>query len=139
MHNYVLNNYAFYYNKVFYALYLIILLVYYYMGFLSRLFTFQGTVYGLRKRYDRMRERADREDDTGRRMQALKILDQAEPTLVLLEEQRISRYDRGRLVATVESGIEQAKAVLDNMIRPREQDARQQAAGQRAIDARIPA
>ncbi|MBI5332620.1 MAG: hypothetical protein HZB65_03540 [Candidatus Aenigmarchaeota archaeon] len=101
------------------------------MGFLSRMFTFQGTVYGLRKKYDHARERADREDDVDRRLQALKILDQAEPTLVLLEEQRISRYDRSRLVATVDSGIEQAKAVLDNMIRPKPIAVAQQQTGMR--------
>lgn len=87
------------------------------MGFFTRLFTFAGRIYRLRKKYDRVRERADREDDYEKKLTALKILDHAEPTLVLLEEQKISRFDRGRLVATVDSGIEQAKAVLEGTVR----------------------
>ncbi len=86
------------------------------MGFFSRLFTFRGTVYSLRKKYDRLREKADREDIATTRQNALKILDQITPTLVMLEEQDISLFQRGKMVASVKSGIEQAKAVLDGKL-----------------------
>lgn len=91
------------------------------MGFFSRLFTFRGRIYSLRKKYDKYRERADKEDNVEKRMNTLKILDQVEPTLIILEEQNISRFDRNRLVATVDSGIEQAKAILEDRLVIRQQ------------------
>ena len=87
------------------------------MGFFSRLFTFRGRVYRLRKKYDKIRERADREDDYEKRITSLKILDNVEPTLIILEEQNVSRFERGRMFATIDSAIEQAKAILGDKIR----------------------
>ncbi|MBI4894965.1 MAG: hypothetical protein HY831_00595 [Candidatus Aenigmarchaeota archaeon] len=86
------------------------------MGFFARLFTFRGKVYSLRKKYDKFREKADKEDNTEKRMNSLKILDQVEPTLVILEEQNMSRFDRTRMVAVVDSGVEQAKAILEDRL-----------------------
>lgn len=71
------------------------------------------SIYGLRKSYDRAREKADRTKDAAKRMQALRLLDRVEPTLVMLEEQQLSRRDRGRFYVVVKQGIEQAKFVLE--------------------------
>ncbi|GEM_PF-3645637 len=95
------------------------------MGFFSRLFTFRGKIYSLRKKYDKIREKADREDNAEKRLNALKLLDQVEPTLVILEEQNISRFDRKRMVAVVDSGVEQAKAILEDRLLIKQQTAQQ--------------
>ena len=86
------------------------------MGLFSLIFSFRGKIFRLRKKYDRLRERADMEDDAEKRLNVLKILDQVEPTLILLEEQNISRFDRQRLYVAVDSAIEQAKAMLEGRL-----------------------
>ena len=82
------------------------------LGFFGYLLSFRRKVYLLRKKYDRVREKADREKNPSKRQEALQILDQAEPTLRMLEEQRISRFDRGRLLNNAKTQIQQAKFVL---------------------------
>lgn len=81
-------------------------------GYFRFLFSYRHKVYSLRKRYDRTRERADKIRNAEKRLYALRILDQIEPTLVMLEEQRVSRFERGRMVRYVNGGINQARAVI---------------------------
>jgi hypothetical protein len=81
-------------------------------GYVGFLFSYRHKVYSLRKRYDRVRERADKMRNAEKRLYALKILDQIEPTLVMLEEQRVSRFERGRMIRSVNSGIKQARGVI---------------------------
>lgn len=69
-------------------------------------------IYRLRKKYDRLREKADRIKQREKRLSALSILDQIESTLVILEEQNVSRFERSRMVGYVKSGLEKAKIVM---------------------------
>ena len=78
-------------------------------GYLRFLLSYRRRVFLLRKRYDRIREKADKIKSPEKRLMVLKTLDHVEPTLVMLEEQRISRFERGRMFRTVRNGIEQAK------------------------------
>ncbi|MFH1631112.1 MAG: hypothetical protein ABIA21_02725 [Candidatus Aenigmatarchaeota archaeon] len=75
-------------------------------------FGWRRQIFKLRKSYDRVREKADKTSDKYRRLTVLRILDQVEPTLVMLEEQRISRFDRPRLVNSVKMNVEQGKMIL---------------------------
>lgn len=70
-------------------------------------------VYRLRKKYDRMREKADRIKSREMRLPILRVLDQVEPTLVMLEEQKVSRFERARMMKYVGSGIREAKRVME--------------------------
>jgi len=71
-----------------------------------------GKIYRLRRRYDRLRERTDRIGDKGKKVRLLKFLDEIEPTLVMLEEKDISRYEKRRMVHNIKSSLEQAKFML---------------------------
>lgn len=73
------------------------------LGIFSR-----NPVPGLRKKYDRLRERADRAKDRATRLEALRILDQVEPTLVALEEQEQPKFERRRMLGYVKSGLGRA-------------------------------
>ena len=91
------------------------------IGYVSFLFSYRHKIYSLRKRYDRARERADKIRNAEKRLHTLRILDQVEPTLVLLEEQRVSRFERGRMVRYVNSGINQAKAAVKGKLQAQQQ------------------
>ena len=69
-------------------------------------------IFKLRRRYDRVREKADR---LGRRkgFQILKILDTVDNYIVQLEEQDLPMMQRKRMIYAVESAIERAKALLE--------------------------
>lgn len=81
------------------------------MGFLD-IFRHRS-VYALRKQYDRVREKADRERNLTKKMQALRMLDRIDPTLTMLEEQQIASRDRSRFYLLVKQGVEQARFVLE--------------------------
>ncbi len=81
-------------------------------GYLRYLLSYRRKVVSLRKKYDRVREKADKIGNSEKRTQVLRILDQVEPTLVMLEEQRISAFERGRMRRSVEQGIVSAKASI---------------------------
>ncbi len=87
-------------------------------GFVRFMLSPRRKIYGLRKKYNRLRERADRQGNKEKRLAILKLLDQIEPTLVLLEEQQITGYERNRMIGYVNSGIEQAKNVLKKDYKP---------------------
>ena len=82
------------------------------VGFVPYLFTFRRKVFVLRKKYDRTREKADKIRNRERRFAILKVLDQVEPTLVMLEEQPVSRFQRGKMVKYVKAGIEEARKMI---------------------------
>jgi len=83
------------------------------IDYLSYLLSYRHKVYALRKKYDRIRERADRQKNAQKRIGALHVLDQVEPTLVMLEEQNISGFERGRLARYVMQGIENSMRILE--------------------------
>ena len=70
-------------------------------------------IYRLRKKYDRVREKADKIKSRELRLPILRVLDQVEPTLVMLEEQRVSRFERARMMKYVEAGIREAKRIME--------------------------
>ncbi|MBI4162484.1 MAG: hypothetical protein HY513_02280 [Candidatus Aenigmarchaeota archaeon] len=73
----------------------------------------RNSVYSLRKRYDRVREHADKLKDYNRKMHILRMLDVIEPNLILLEENRIqSRFEKRRLVAQIKATVENANELV---------------------------
>ena len=78
--------------------------------FLSGLFG--SSIYRLRKKYDRAREKADRCKDLKKRTAVLRVLDQIEPTLVVLEERNVTLVEKNRMKSYVRSGINEAKLIL---------------------------
>src|SRR3989344_713038 len=82
------------------------------VGFIPYLFTFRRKVYVLRKKYDRAREKTDKIKNRQRRFTILRVLDQVEPTLVMLEEQPVSRFQRGKMARFVKAGIVEARKMI---------------------------
>ena len=73
----------------------------------------RNKIYGLRKHYDRVREHADKMKDYNRKIQILRMLDMVEPSLILLEENRIqSRFEKRRLVAQINATVENANELV---------------------------
>lgn len=67
----------------------------------------------LRKKYDRVREKADKLEDYRKKMQLLRMLDSVEASLILLEEDRItSKFERRRMAAQIEAAVENARDML---------------------------
>ncbi len=67
---------------------------------------------GIRKKYDRVREKADKLKDKEKKMRLLRLLDQFEPTLIALEEQELPKFEKKKRTAYVKDGIEQAEKIL---------------------------
>jgi hypothetical protein len=73
------------------------------------------SVYRLRKEYDRLREKADKEHDMNRRTIILRQLDSIEPTIVALEEQTIiSNFEKKRMRKYAQRSLSQAKMMIKN-------------------------
>ncbi|MBI2076408.1 MAG: hypothetical protein HYT72_04125 [Candidatus Aenigmarchaeota archaeon] len=92
------------------------------MGFLDAirfLLSPRRKIYRLRKKYDRLREKADKIRQQEKRVSVLSILDQLESTLVILEEQNVSRFEQHRMVGYVKSGLAKAKTIMKQ---PAQQD-----------------
>lgn len=70
------------------------------------------SVYKLRKDYDRLREKADREPDMNKKIAVLRSLDQIEPTLVALEEQLLSSFERRRMIRYIDQNLQRTKRIL---------------------------
>lgn len=81
-------------------------------NYISFFFSYRRKVFALRKKYDRTREMVDKSRNRDKRLRALKILDQIEPTLVIIEEQQVSRFERMRMFGYVDSGIREASKAL---------------------------
>jgi len=77
------------------------------LGIFSR-----NPVPGLRKKYDRLRERAGKIKDRNVKLRFLRMLDQLEPTLIALEEQEQPKFERRRMVSYVRDGLEQMRDAL---------------------------
>jgi len=67
---------------------------------------------GLRKKYDRAREKADKLKEKEKKMRILRLLDQLEPTLIALEEQELPKFEKKKRTAYVKEGVEQAEKIL---------------------------
>jgi hypothetical protein len=74
-------------------------------------FGWERRVRKLRKRWDRLREKADRKHGPVR-SRALQMLDAINGSIVTMEEQQLSRIDRARMAKDVEINLEEVKELL---------------------------
>jgi len=81
------------------------------MGILTM---FRSKVYRLRRKYDRIREKTDCLDDRERKLEILRFLDHIQPTIVMLEEKNISRFEKRRMIRNTRGELEKAKAMLED-------------------------
>ena len=72
----------------------------------------KNPVPGLRKRYDRAREHADKLKDRNKKLQVLHLLDSIEPTLISLEEQNQPKFELKRMVNYVKNNVEEAEDLI---------------------------
>lgn len=95
------------------------------MGLIRLLFR-RKNVYQIRKEYDHLREKTDLEQNTQKRLEVLRLLDQVEPTIVMLEEQFMSGYEKKRMIFRVEEGMKRARFLLEDKesFRPLVEEAR---------------
>ncbi|MBI4018677.1 MAG: hypothetical protein HY364_00300 [Candidatus Aenigmarchaeota archaeon] len=77
-------------------------------------FFFSGRrdIYHLRKEYDRIREHVDKGEDEQKRVALLRMLDQLEPNMVMLEEQNLSGGDTRKLKLYVRSSLLRIKGEM---------------------------
>lgn len=80
---------------------------------------YKRRIFKLRKEYDHVRERADKKT-LRERIAVLKVLDSVEPILLMLEEQQVSRFQRGKMIAQVRVAVEQAKEMLKENYTPQQ-------------------
>ena len=71
------------------------------------------TAYGLRKHYDRLRERTDRLGNIEKRIEILRMLDQIEPSIISLEEHHMSRFEKKKIADYIETNMRKVKFMLD--------------------------
>ena len=82
------------------------------MGLLGWIFGWEWKVRRLRKKWDRLREKSLKKEEPARHI-ALEKLDKAEEHLRMLEERRLSRWDRARFIKELEIDLEEIKAILE--------------------------
>ena len=71
------------------------------------------TVYGLRRRYDRMREKTDRFPVIEKRIELLRLLDRVEPYITSLEEHHMSRFEKKKIIEIVHRDLEKMRLLLE--------------------------
>ncbi|MBI4174553.1 MAG: hypothetical protein HY517_02820 [Candidatus Aenigmarchaeota archaeon] len=71
------------------------------------------TALRLRKEYDRLRERADKLNPIEKRLEVLRMLDQAEPSIVSLEEHHMSGYEKKKVFSYVQPILRKAKFMIE--------------------------
>ena len=99
------------------------------MDLLRHVLGWNWKVRKLRKRWDRLREKALKKKNPIR-IEALKRLDSIAPNLTTLEEQRLSRMDKARVSKDVEISLAEVRALI--MSKPEEIVAAKQALMKRA-------
>lgn len=72
----------------------------------------RSRAYRLRKKYDKMREKADKIKNIDERIEILRMLDQIEPSIITLEEHNISHFEKKRTVQYVESSLRKIKFLM---------------------------
>ncbi|RKX41819.1 MAG: hypothetical protein DRP27_10280 [Thermotogae bacterium] len=77
------------------------------------MFGFQRKIRKLRKKWDRLREKALKKKEPIRHL-ALEKLDSIENHLRILEEQRLSRRDRARLSKEIEIDLAEVTGLLES-------------------------
>lgn|SRR3989338_2903596 len=71
------------------------------------------TALRLRKEYDHLRERADKLNPIEKRLEVLRLLDQAEPSIVSLEEHHMSSYEKKKAFAYIHPILRKAKFMIE--------------------------
>lgn len=74
-------------------------------------FSSKYKTYHLRKKYDRLREKADKLSRT-ERFQILKVLDSVSNYIVQLEEQDVPMSQKRRMTNSIQRALKQAKLLL---------------------------
>ena len=73
----------------------------------------RSRAYRLRRKYDKLREKADRDKNIDKRIAVLRMMDQIEPTIVLMEEGQVaSRRERKRMAYNVLQGLKKVELIL---------------------------
>lgn len=67
----------------------------------------------LRKEYDHLREKADRVHDINKRLDVLRMLDQAEPSIISMEEHHMSDYEKRKIYGYVQPVLRKAKFMIN--------------------------
>ena len=75
-------------------------------------FSRRKEVYMLRKEYDKIREHMDKEEDSQKKIAMMRMLDQLEPNMVTLEEQKLSGGDTRKLKLYVRSSLLRIKGEM---------------------------
>ena len=83
------------------------------MGLLDRLLGWNRKARRLRKRWDRLREKALKKGRTIR-MAALKKLDAINLNLTTLEEQQLTRSERARLMKIIEIDLAEVRGLMES-------------------------
>ena len=83
------------------------------MAFLDSFFGWNHRLVHIRKRWDRMREKALKKPRPVKAL-ALKKLDAINLNLTTLEEQQLSRADRARLLKIIEIDLAEVSGVLES-------------------------
>jgi len=83
------------------------------MDILQHILGWNWKVRKLRKRWDRLREKALKKKNPVRN-DMLKLLDVLAPNLTMLEEQKLSRADKARISKEIEIGLAEIKAMMDS-------------------------
>jgi hypothetical protein len=78
---------------------------------LCGVFGWERRVRKLRKRWDRLREKADRKHGPVR-AKALNLLDAINSNVTTMEERQLSRIDRARMAKDVEISLEEVRELL---------------------------
>ncbi|MBI3190463.1 hypothetical protein HYZ41_02045 [archaeon] len=90
-------------------------------------FFFRNTPYRLRKKYDRLRERADRENNINKRLTVLQFLDNIESYLKGIEEGFTPDFQKRKMMKYIGQNLKKAEKMLKDkeylapMIRPTQQ------------------
>jgi hypothetical protein len=72
----------------------------------------RSNILHLRKKYDRLREKSDRVTSRDRRLALLRMLDQIEPSIIVLEEHFVSHYEKKRMAYRIERNLSDVQNLL---------------------------
>ena len=72
------------------------------------------SVYAIRKEYDRLRERTDKETNIDRRIAILHVLDSIEPSIVVLEEHIVSDYEKKKMIRFIKENLKRVRFMIND-------------------------
>jgi hypothetical protein len=75
------------------------------LGYFKFFFSNRREVYNIRKKYDKIREGIDKKENSHEKIALLRMLDQIEPNIATLEEQKLPGAERRRLRLYINSSL----------------------------------